>query len=164
MVQSRTDLEADRISYAISVTQIVQLARCVSTENVLAYLSHLAVARGVVLCGAKLVRAGLSREWQVQEAPTVDTEVHELEARIEGGLTRLSLRLAGRMDAAVRCELEDAAYMAAQRIELPDVRGLKCLVNTASSRWSGPDANDPEYNPHLTLPPTTFLLFGTEHV
>jgi len=53
---------------------------------------------------------------------------------------------------------------AAQRIELPDVRGLKCLVNTASSRWSGPDANDPEYNTHLTLPPTTFLLFGTEHV
>src|ERR1051325_6680546 len=122
MVQSRTDLKADGKSYAISVTPIVQLARCVSTENVLAYLSHLAVARGVVLCGAKLVRAGLSREWQVQEAPTVDTEVHELEARIEGERTQLSLRLAGRMDAAVRCELEDAAYMAAQRIELCERR------------------------------------------
>jgi two-component system, NtrC family, response regulator AtoC len=118
MVQSRTDLKADSESYAISVTPIVKLARCVSTESVLAYLSHLAAARGLILYGVKLVRAGLSREWQVQEVSTEDTELQEIEAHIEGGLTRLSLRLAGKMDVTVRCELEDAAYMAAQRIEL----------------------------------------------
>src|SRR5690349_6528157 len=113
MAQNCTDLKTESESYAISITPIVKLARCVSTEDVLAYLSHLATTKGVALYGVKLVRAGLSREWQVQEISTVDAEIHELEAHIEGGLTRLSLQLAGRMDTTVRCELEDAAYIAA---------------------------------------------------
>jgi transcriptional regulator with PAS, ATPase and Fis domain len=122
MAQSWKALQADNKSYAVSITPIARLARCVNTEDVLAHLAHLAAAKGVVLYSVKLMRTGLCREWQAQEVSAADTELHEIEAPIEGVLTHLSLRLAGRMDAAVRCELEDAAYLAAQRIELCERR------------------------------------------
>jgi maltooligosyltrehalose trehalohydrolase len=53
---------------------------------------------------------------------------------------------------------------AEQRVSLPDVPGMSCLLNASSSRWGGNEKSDPEYNALMTLSPTTFLLFGTEHV
>src|SRR6266496_6048748 len=122
MAQGWKALQADRESCSISITPIVKLAQCVNTEDVVAHLARIAADKGVALYDVKLVRTGLSREWKVQDIPTVSTEVQDLEAHVEGGQTHLVQRLGGRMDAAVRCELEDAAYMAAQRIELCERR------------------------------------------
>ena len=105
--------------HSISVRPLVRLARCKSVEDVLEHLAEIVTEKGMNLYAVRLVRAGRSREWRPQENQTNDAEaLHELEAQVEGGQTRLTLLFAGSITADARCEIEDAAQMAAQRIEL----------------------------------------------
>jgi maltooligosyltrehalose trehalohydrolase len=51
-----------------------------------------------------------------------------------------------------------------QRVELPSVQEVQCLINSGSAQWLGTDAVDVVYSTTLTVAPSRFLLFGTEHV
>lgn len=118
MAQSKNSLQADREFHLVSVSPLARLARCVTTEETLENLAWIAMNKGIALHGIRLTRAGLSREWKAQETVALDEEVPEIEVRVEGGQTRLVLLFTKSLDSDVRCEIEDAAYMAVQRVEL----------------------------------------------
>lgn len=118
MAQSKNSLQADREFHSVLVSPLARLARCVTTEETLEILARIATNKGIALHGIRLTRAGLSHEWKAHETAALGEEVPEIEVRVEGGQTRLVLLLAKRIDSNVRCEIEDAAYMAVQRVEL----------------------------------------------
>lgn len=122
MAQSWRVLQADSDSYSVSINPIVKLARCVTTEETLEYLAGIVTSRGLILRGIRLLRPGLNREWKPREASLITTEFRELEAHVEGGQTRLVLLLAGSIGPDIHGEIESAAYMAAQRVELCERR------------------------------------------
>jgi len=122
MVPSKSALQADNEYHSISVSPLVKLARCVTTEETLDHLAQIATNKGITLHGIRLVRAGLNREWKAQGLSTSSTGIQEIEAHVEGGQTRLVLLFSGSMGPDARCEIEDAAYMAVQRIELCERR------------------------------------------
>jgi transcriptional regulator with PAS, ATPase and Fis domain len=138
MVQSKSALQADNQCHSVSISPLVKLARCSTTEETLEHLAQIVTNTGITLQGIRLVRAGLGREWKAQGLSTSSTEVHELEAHVEGGQTRLVLRFAESIDADVRCEIEDAAYMAVQRIELCERR---LWVREGRETESAPEIN-----------------------
>jgi transcriptional regulator with PAS, ATPase and Fis domain len=122
MTQNKSALQTDSGYHSVSVSPLVELARCVTTEDTLQHLARIITNKGIALQGIRLVRAGLSREWKAQETSTLGTEIQELEAQVEGGQTRLCLLFSGIMSPDARCEIEGAANMAAQRIELCERR------------------------------------------
>jgi transcriptional regulator with PAS, ATPase and Fis domain len=101
-----------------SKSPLVKLARCVTTEEVLEQLAEIVTNIGIELHGIQLVRAGLSREWKSEGASAISADVHELEAHVTGGQSRLVLLLSGSMDSDERLEIECAAHVAVQCIEL----------------------------------------------
>jgi transcriptional regulator with PAS, ATPase and Fis domain len=118
MVQSWKALQVDSDSYSVSISPIVKLARCVTTEETLEHLGGIVTSKGIFLRGIRLLRPGLNREWNPRVTSTITTELIEIEAHVEGGQTRLVLVLAGDINPDIHCEIENSAYMAAQRIEL----------------------------------------------
>jgi two-component system response regulator PilR (NtrC family) len=118
MAQQLRAQQADSNSYSVSINPIVKLARCATTEETLEHLAEIVTGKGVILFGIRLLRPGISREWKPREVSTIDTKSYEIEAHVEGGQTRLVLTLAGSVSTGICCEIESAAYMAAQRIEL----------------------------------------------
>ncbi|MEJ1239501.1 malto-oligosyltrehalose trehalohydrolase [Chryseolinea sp. T2] len=51
-----------------------------------------------------------------------------------------------------------------QNIQMPSVEGMKCIMNSASARWSGQMTNDPLYAHVVSVSPATFFLFSNENV
>ena len=95
-----------------------------SVEGVLDHLAEIVREKGIALSRIKLTRAGHTREFSIPETPATGDDMHELEVRVEGGLTRLTLTLTGCLNYQTRHEVEDAALVAAQRIELLHGRRL----------------------------------------
>jgi two-component system response regulator HupR/HoxA len=103
---------------------MTRLARCMSVEGVLDHLAEIVREKGIDLSRIKLGRAGHTREFSLPETSAPGDDIHELEVRVEGGLTRLTLTLTGCLNSQTRHEVEDAALVAAQRIELLHGRRL----------------------------------------
>ena len=118
MAQTLRALMADDRSHSVCISPIVKLARCATTEETLEHLASFVMNKGISLRSIRLLRSGLMREWEPQGISTTYTELSEIEAHVEGGQTRLSLMLAGSISPDIHCEIESAAYMAAQRVEL----------------------------------------------
>ncbi len=118
MAQTLRALIADDRSHSICISPIVKLARCATTEETLEHLASFVMNKGINLRGIRLLRLGSIREWEPQGASDIATELSEIEAHVEGGRTRLLLMLAGSITPDVYSEIESAAYMAAQRVEL----------------------------------------------
>ncbi len=118
MAQSWRTLQADSISHSVCISPIVRLARCSTTEQILEQLAGIVTSKGIILRSIRLLRPGLIREWEPKGISTICTDVHELEAHVEGGRTRLVLVFAESIRPEVQCEIESAVYMAAQRVEL----------------------------------------------
>ncbi len=118
MAQSWRALQANSISHSVCISPIVKLARCSTTEQTLEQLAGIVTSKGVTLHSIRLLRSGLIREWEPEGIPTLSTDIHELEAHVEGGQTRLVLMLAGSISPDTHSEIESAVYMAAQRVEL----------------------------------------------
>lgn len=95
MAQRLSVLRAESDSCSISISPIVRLARCVTTEETLEHLAEIAVSKGAMLHGMRLLRPGINREWRPQECLTTDRPSYEIEARVEGGQTQIILTLAG---------------------------------------------------------------------
>lgn len=110
-----------------SKSPLVKLARCVTTEDVLEQLAEIVTNKGIILHGIQLVRAGLSREWKSERASAIGADVHELEAHVTGGQSRLVLLLTGSMDSDERLEIECAAQVAVQCIELCERKLWACV-------------------------------------
>ena len=118
MAQTLRALIADDRSHSICISPIVKLARCATTEETLEHLASFVMNKGITLRGIRLLRLGSIREWEPQGTSDIATELSEIEAHVEGGRTRLLLMLAGSITPDVYSEIESAAYMAAQRVEL----------------------------------------------
>ncbi|MGA9772990.1 MAG: sigma 54-interacting transcriptional regulator [Blastocatellia bacterium] len=118
MAQRLRVLRADSDSYPVSISPIIKLVRCVTTEETLEYLAEIVTSKGITLLGIRLLRPNLNREWKPLDTFTGHTELFEVEAYVEGGQTHIVLMLAGSTNLDIRCEIESAAYVAAQRIEL----------------------------------------------
>jgi len=89
-----------------------------SVEGVLEHLAEIVTEKGIDLCNVKLKRAGHDREFSPAQSPAAEGDMRDLEVRVEGGSTRLILTLVGCLDSQALHEVEDAALVAAQRIEL----------------------------------------------
>jgi len=113
---------ADGDSYSFSISPIVKLARCMTTGETLEHLAEIVMSKGITLLGIRLLRPGINREWGPQEGATTDTELHEIEAHVAGGRTYLILMLAESIKPDIYTEIESAAHMAVQRIELCERR------------------------------------------
>jgi two-component system response regulator PilR (NtrC family) len=122
MVLGKVALQGDSESHSVSVSPLVKLARCLTTEDTLEHLAEIVIEKGIALRGIRLLRAGLCREWKPQEVSATGIEAHELEAHVEGTQTRLVLMLSGTISSDVWYEVEGVAYMAAQRVELCERR------------------------------------------
>lgn len=118
MAQRLSVLRSEGDSNSVSISSIVKLARCVTTQETLEHLAEITVSKGVTLLSIRLMRPGINCEWKLQEPFTINLESYEIEAHVEGGRTHIVLVLAGRIRPDTRCEIESAAYMAAQRVEL----------------------------------------------
>ena len=118
MAQRLSVLRAGNDSCSVSISPIVKLALCVTTEETLEQLAEIAVSKGAILLGLRLLRPGINREWRSQDCLTTDGNSYKIEARVEGGQTHLVLMLAGSISSDTHCEIESAAYVAAQRVEL----------------------------------------------
>ena len=81
--------EKEVILQSVTISPIVKLARCVTTEETLEQLAETVASNGSILCGIRLMRPGSNREWKPGEVYTKPTELHEIEAHVEGGQTRL---------------------------------------------------------------------------
>ncbi|MGC3943393.1 MAG: malto-oligosyltrehalose trehalohydrolase [Chryseolinea sp.] len=51
-----------------------------------------------------------------------------------------------------------------ERVQLPSMTDMSCVVNSASETWLGSAKYDPNYGPELDVEPMAFLLFSNEHV
>lgn len=122
MVRDNRAPQASSNQLPFSTRPLVKLSRCVTTEDALEQLAEIVTNKGIVLHGIRLVRTGLSREWKTEGASAIGTKVQELEAQVIGGQSRLVLLLAGSLNSDVRLEIEDAAHIAAQCIELCERR------------------------------------------
>lgn len=122
MAQRSGVLRADSDSYPVPISPIVKLARCVTSEETLERLAEIVVSKGITLLGIRLLRPGLNREWKPLDTSAGRTELFEIEAHVEGGQTHIVLVLAGSASLDIRCEIESAAYVAAQRVELCERR------------------------------------------
>ena len=118
MAQTLRALTADARSHSVGISPIVKLARCATTEETLEHLASFVMNKGISLRSIRLLRSGLMREWEPQGTSAIDNELSEIEAHVEGGRTRLLLIIAGSIPPDIHCEIESAAYMAAQRVEL----------------------------------------------
>lgn len=103
---------------SISVRPLARLARCASVESVLGDFAEIAVEKGINLCSIRFIRAGLQREFKPPEAAGAERDVREIEVGVEGGQTQLIVKIRGPLSEVIQCEIEDAAYLAAHRIEL----------------------------------------------
>ncbi|MGH9853434.1 MAG: hypothetical protein ACREBD_26635, partial [Blastocatellia bacterium] len=110
---------------SISVRPLAKLARCASVESVLDDFAKIAVEKGIDLRSVKFTRAGLQREFKPAKAAEADRNVSEIEVGVEGGQTRLVVKFHGPLSEVIRCEIEDAAHLAAHRIELLAERRLR---------------------------------------
>jgi transcriptional regulator with PAS, ATPase and Fis domain len=137
MSQRGVALQVDSSSNSICISPIVKLARCTTTEETLEHLAGIVTSKGITLRAIRLLRQGLIREWKPKGISTISTDVHELEAHVEGGSTRIVLVTVGNIRPELHSEVESAAYMAAQRVELCE-RKL----------WSGKEeaANQPTFD------------------
>lgn len=118
MAQRVSVLRADSDYSSVSISPIMKLVRCVTSEETLEYLAEIVTSKGVTLLSIKLLRPYINREWKPRVAPTGHTELFKIEAHVEGGQTQIVLVLAGSTSLDIRCEIESAAYVAAQCIEL----------------------------------------------
>ncbi len=109
----------------VAVRPLVRLARSASVKSVLDDLAEIVAGKGIDLCSIRVVRAGLDREFRPTETATTAERVSELEVGVEGGQTRLILKLRCSPEDAIRFEIEDAAHLAAHRIELLAERRLR---------------------------------------
>lgn len=109
---------------SISVRPLARLARCASVESVLDDFAEIAIEKGIDLCSIRFVRAGLQREFKPPAAAEADRDASKIEVGVEGGQTRLVVKFRGPLSDAVQCEIEDAAHLAAHRIELLAERRL----------------------------------------
>jgi transcriptional regulator with PAS, ATPase and Fis domain len=96
----------------------MKLVQCVTSEETLEHLAEIVTSKGVTLFSIKLLRPYINREWKPRVTPTGHTELFKIEAHVEGGQTHIVLVLAGSTSLDIRCEIESAAHVAAQRIEL----------------------------------------------
>jgi len=102
----------------VIVRPLARLARSASVEGVLNDLAEIAAGKGIDLYSIQVLRAGLDRGFRPAQTATTTERVSELEVGVEGGQTRLILKLRGSPEDAIRFEIEDAAHLAAHRIEL----------------------------------------------
>jgi transcriptional regulator with PAS, ATPase and Fis domain len=109
---------------SISVRPLARLARCASVESVLNDFAEIAVEKGIDLCSIRIVRAGLQREFKPQKAAEADCDAGEIAVGVEGGQARLVVKFHGPLSDAIQCEIEDAAHLAAHRIEVLAERRL----------------------------------------
>lgn len=122
MSQRSGVLRADGDSYPAPISPIIKLVRCVTTEETLEHLAEIVTSKGITLLGIRLLRPHINREWRPLDDFNGRTELFEIEAHVEGGQTHIVLVLAGSTSLDIRCEIESAAYVAAQRIELCERR------------------------------------------
>jgi transcriptional regulator with PAS, ATPase and Fis domain len=109
----------------VTVRPLARLARSASVESVLDDLAEIAAEKGIDLHSIRVVRAGLDREFRSKETAIAAERMSELKVGVEGGQTRLVLHLRGSPDDAVKFDIEDAAHLAAHRIELLAERRLR---------------------------------------
>ncbi len=109
----------------VTVRPLARLARSASVESVLDDLAEIAAEKGIDLHSIRVVRAGLDREFRSKETAIAAERMSELKVGVEGGQTRLVLQLRGSPDDAVKFDIEDAAHLAAHRIELLAERRLR---------------------------------------
>ena len=105
-------------SISTTVRPLAHLAKCMSVEGVLDHLAEIVREKGIDLSGIKLIRAGHEREFSLPGTTVTAGGGRELEVQVEGGPTRLILSLTGWPNSQAGCEVEYAALVAAQRIEL----------------------------------------------
>jgi transcriptional regulator with PAS, ATPase and Fis domain len=110
---------------SISVRPLARLARCASVESVLNDFAEIAVEKGIDLCSIRFTRTGLQREFKPPRAAEADCNAGEIEVGVEGGQTRLVVKFRGPLSEVIQCEIEDAAHLAAHRIELLAERRLR---------------------------------------
>lgn len=110
-------------SISITVRPLALLARCMSVEGVLDHLAEIVREKGINLSGIHLTRADQNRKFSLPVSIAVG-DTCELEIQAEAGPTRLILSLLGYLENQSRCEIEYAALVAAQRIELLHGRRL----------------------------------------
>jgi transcriptional regulator with PAS, ATPase and Fis domain len=112
-----------------------------SVEGVLDHLAEIVQGKGIDLSRIKLTRAGHRREFSIPETHATGADTRELEVQVEAGPTRLLLTLTGCLDFPDRHEVEDAALVAAQRIELLHGRRLWVEQNGRENQ-PGPKIED----------------------
>jgi transcriptional regulator with PAS, ATPase and Fis domain len=118
MIDTTCLRRAGNESQAIPIRPLVRLARCMSVEDVLNNLAEIVKEKGITLCAIRLVGDEGCQEFGPGKRPANAEDVFEVEASVEGRKTRLIVLFTGSISPKTRCELEDAAHMAAQRIEL----------------------------------------------
>ena len=101
--------------HSINARPLPRLARCMTVEDVLAGLSEIALEKGIDLTGIKLQHADSAKEIKPSRPRS---DIGDVEIKVEVEKTRLVLQFHGPVNDIAAGEIEAAAYIAAQRIEL----------------------------------------------
>jgi transcriptional regulator with PAS, ATPase and Fis domain len=100
---------------ALNSRPLSRLVHCRTVEDVLAGLSRIALEKGIGLSGIRLQQADRAKEIRSSK---FRIDIRDVEIKVEVDDTQLTLRIQGPVNDGVVREIEDVAYMAAQRIEL----------------------------------------------
>lgn len=100
---------------SLSSRPLPRLVHCRTVEDVLAGLSRIALEKGIGLSGIKLQQADQAKEIGSSK---FRIDIRDVEIKVAVDDTQLILRIQGPVNDGVVREIEDVAYMAAQRIEL----------------------------------------------
>gem|GEM_PF-1423896 len=98
-----------------------RLARCANVEEVLVGLLEIAAEQGIDPAGIRLLRAGKEYEFKSSKTEVDLSNVQEVKIDVEA--TRLVLLIRKPVNKKAVGQIEDAAYVAAQRIELLSLIG-----------------------------------------
>ncbi len=109
---------------SVPLRPLVRLARGANIEGVVESLAEIVRENGIDLCGIRVLRPGLDREFGV-EVDASAGKPHDLRIGVEGGQTEIVLHLREPAREAIQSEIEDALILAAHRIELIAGRRLR---------------------------------------
>jgi transcriptional regulator with PAS, ATPase and Fis domain len=118
MTELPRSVEAVVESLQVPVRPLVRLSRCMSVEEVLNHLADIIKEKGINPRALRVIRAGHIRDFKLAQDSSTATDHSELVAIVEGRKTRLIVEFSGAATSETRCEIEDVALVAAQRIEL----------------------------------------------
>lgn len=109
-----------KVENSVKARPLPTLAHCATVEDVLAGLSQIASEKGISLTGVRLLHADSAKEIKPSGSRV---DIGNVEIRVEVDNTRLVLLFRGRVNDVAVDRIEDAAYVAARRIESLSLSG-----------------------------------------